>query len=97
MKFREKHRKDILQLFAHHGISKEQYSFQKRKGRIIISYGLTEAFSFYQTKDFDIDMKTMARIDTSQFELKINKEDVFFVDDWNSVKTHLETWIQRLP
>lgn len=96
MKFKEKHRKDILQLFSEQGISKEHYSFQKRKGRIIISFGTTEKFSFYQTKDFDIDMVTKARIDTSHFEVKINNEISSSVDNWQLVKVLLNKWIMQL-
>lgn len=96
MKFKESHRQDILNVFADLGISKEHYSFQKRKGRIIISCGRTSTFSFFQTSDFDIDMLTKARIDTSHFEVKLNQDAVLIVSDWEGVLSQLNTWIKSI-
>lgn len=96
MKFKEAHRQDILEVFTKQGIPKDNYSFQKRKGRIIILCGSSSTFSFFQISDFDIDMVTRARIDTSHFEVKVNQNATFIVNSWSEVINHLNTWIKSI-
>lgn len=55
MKFLISHRNDILSCLAENGLSKELFSFKKKRGRIIIEENESKKwFSFYKRRDFSL-------------------------------------------
>lgn len=96
MKFKDKHRSDILDLMQGQGLEKSDYSFVKRKGRIIIKHHGGSTFSFYKKDDFDIDMNTKKRIDLSEYELKTNSDQKQIVRHWADVLRVFSKWIDEL-
>lgn len=93
MKFKESHRQDIVNIIDTHGLDKAAFSFVKRKGRILIKHESGSTFSFFIKEDFDIDIKTMNRIDLSYFEVKIDIEDIVKVKKWESVLKRIQEWL----
>jgi len=95
LKFKDKHRHDILNLIQDHELDKSHFSFVKRKGRIIIKHFSGSSFSFFMKDDFDIDVKTMQRIDLSYFEVKPDTNEIIKADNWESVLALLSKWLLR--
>jgi len=97
MKFHETHRQDILACISDKGLVNEHFYFSKRKGRIIIQHQVSKhSFSYFQKKDFDIDMNTKKRIDLSYFEVKTDISDIEKCKDWNEVLKRYNEWLKTL-
>ena len=94
MKFLENYRQDILKSFEVHGLTKNDFCFIKRKGRIITEHhNSKQTFSFFIKKDTTIDEITHQWIQTSQFEIRINGGRPEWVDDWDKVLKHFARWL----
>ena len=95
MKFYERHRKDLLKSIQEHGLSKDDFSFIKRRGRIITQRNQSKkTFSYIQKSETTIDEKTKDWIDITYFELKINDSSPQKIKDWKAVMSHFENWLQ---
>jgi len=97
MKFYSHHRNDILKAFEENGFSKADFSFIKRKGRIITQFNKDKStFSYFQREEISVDDISREWIDNSYFEVKISDTKSFRVETWEEVIIHMSTWLNAI-
>jgi len=97
VKFLDSHRDDILVCLRTAGYTKNQFSFRKKKGRIIIEQSVGDHwFSYYKNHDFFIDPDTNQKTDISHFEVKSSGSAIHKVNLWADVICALNLWLAGL-
>ena len=97
MKFLEKYRKDILQIFENQGFTKDDFSFIKRKGRIVTEHHKTKStFSFFRKKETRLNEITKQFEHSSRYEVKADDGKREWVENWEAVINAYEKWLVDL-
>ena len=97
MKFKTAHYEDILTEFAKFGYSKLHFHFVKRKGRIITVHIKSKSeFSFFLKKKTSIDNRTEVNIHKSIYEIRIDGQEKFHLENWQNVLENLNEWLNGL-
>ena len=97
MKFYERHRKEILEAVAEEGMSKDEFSFIKRRGRIMTQHNESKnMFSYFQKEEIGVEEISGDWKDVTYFEIQISGHKVKRVDDWPVVIHQMRTWLKSL-
>ena len=97
MKFLEEHHADILACFAKAKLTKAQFSFRKKRGRIYIDHLESKAWFAYHSKDLSyIDLATKQRIVSVTWEVNTPSKRNIKVDTWRNVLRHLVVWLYQM-
>ena len=76
------------------GMERGEFSFSKRKGRIVIVHKFSnKSFSYILKKDISLDPKSHDFIDIEFYEIKKNNQLSQKVGDWNEVIKIFFQWL----
>ena len=95
MKFYTSHQIAIHSAIADAGYSKDQFSFSKKKGRIIISRTDVEDvfFSFIEKRESTLDPVKMRVMDKFSYFISENGAKEELVDNWDEVLSKFNSWL----
>ena len=94
MKFHEYHRVDIIRTISEVGYHKQEFSFIKRKGRIITQFNSDQStFSYIMKTEISVDEISKDWIDQTYFEIKANDGKVERVENWETVIDEMKKWL----
>lgn len=97
MKFLKEHQEVISLAILNCGYTKEEFSFIKRRGRIITQHGFSKStFAYIQKEETTVDLDTKQWVDMTYFLYKINKEREEKEDTFEEVMVHFTMWLQTL-
>jgi len=86
MKFYTSHQIALHSAIADHGFEKTEFSFSKKKGRIIATNNRIGAtFSFIERRESKLDPVKMRIADEFQYEISINGEKAELYPSWDAL------------
>ena len=97
MKFYTSHQIDLHTAIADHGFAKADFSFTKKKGRIIANHNSSEAtFSFMERRESKLDVQKMRVLEEFTYELVIDDGDKEWTDSWEVLLVRFNEWLVEL-
>jgi len=97
MKFLEKYRKDILEVFEDNAFSKVDFQFVKSKGRIITEHKISDKkFSFFIRKSVVLNGDSGKFEYVHHFEAQQDQGSVSHCPEWSDVMTLYRGWLLTL-
>jgi len=97
LKFYTHHRQDLLQAFTDNGLDKSQFSFIKRRGRIITQHNNSKStFSYLARNETTVDENSKEWIEITSYEIKKGKESTQRIENWQTVLQHFDQWLKEL-
>lgn len=97
MKFHKRHQADILNTIECASQSNQDFTFIKRKGRIITHHILSKSeFSYFEIKDIAVDEQTREFLDVTYFEVRVNGGEKKNVGNWKNVITEFNIWLDSI-
>lgn len=96
MKFTKEHHKSLIHQIEENGLRRADFHFRKKKGRIITISELSPAsFSYFLDDSMVIDTKTGAFYRKSEWQIEMDHDDMFIVENWEMVIYHFNEWLNR--
>lgn len=97
MKFIDAHYQDILNCFAKHKFTKDDFYFVKKKGRIITHHRHSNhTFSYILKKDIHLNEKTHEFEDVRYFEISEDALQKEKISTWDGVIVKYNKWLKTL-
>ena len=97
MKFYTSHQIALHTSIVDHGFVKSDFSFTKKKGRIIaIHNNSTATFAFIERRESKLDVQKMRVLDKFSYELVINGKNNNMVASWDELLAQFNEWLASL-
>lgn len=97
MKFYTSHQIALHSAIIDHGFDKSDFSFSKKKGRIISNYNHADyTFSFFAKRESKLDVEKMRVLDEFSYELIIDGGDPEMVPSWEVLVEKFNDWLKRI-
>ena len=97
MKFYTSHQIALYSSIVDHGFAKTDFSFTKKKGRIIANHNSSEAtFAFIERRESKLDVQKMRVLDKFSYELVINERDKEIAASWEELLMQFNEWLASL-
>jgi|GEM_PF-6951410 len=97
MKFYTSHQIALHSAIADHGFEKSDFSFTKKKGRIIANHNSSEgSFAFIERRTSKLDVQKMRVLDEFAYDVSISGGAEERVADWDALLEKFNYWLKEV-
>jgi len=97
MKFYTSHQIALHSSIIDHGFEKSDFSFTKKKGRIIANHNSSDAtFAFIERRTSKLDVQKMRMLDDFAYDISRNGNDVKQVPSWEVLLERFNDWLKEI-
>lgn len=97
MKFYTSHQIALHTAIADNGFAKADFSFVKRKGRIIAEHNHSEhSFSFIERRTSKLDVQKMRMLDDFAYDVSLNGEKEERIPSWEILLEKFNQWLTTI-
>jgi len=97
MKFYTSHQIALHSSIIDYGFEKSDFSFTKKKGRIIANHNSSDAnFAFIERRTSKLDVQKMRVLDEFAYDISINGNEVVQVPSWDVLLDYFNKWLKEI-